>query len=547
MATQVPIPLDSFKMRDPRASGKSLVGCFPVPLDTDAVNSATSKTAAPDGKQPAALQRMHGTAPLANLIIPTSEDTNVRGFDNMQGLEYVVIGQTLYFLQEGNVLTIVPGSLNQIFHNPIPGTSDFVRMSNNTDCLIILIPGTNHAWSYCPGGGGFAKMNQSLFLTLGAADMWFVDTYMVFLAAGSVDLNNPSDEPTSLIEGSSYTFYNDDGSVTSGAGQITFTSAATFTREFGTDLFVGGIIDHREILLMGSRTSEGYVNVGASVGTPFQAAPDSFIQKGCHYLCAYTIAMQDEAPIWVANDLTVRRRNGQTPVKISNPGIDEFLQTANLQGCYALTPTVDGHPMWVLTVPMERRTVVYDCLTQKWFDLESNVNQIGYWRPLCNHVWRGLQLVGDSQSAAIGYLTPDTYTEFFPSFGETIDTQVQQCLQVCQFTTQGIYDGNNRIIHRRLEIVMTPGGSTNLRQSPYTPFTANPSYAPQVELYVSDNGVVFQSYTDPVTLGALGDYDKRAFWFNLGQARIRFYRFRVTEPTKLFTVDILADLQGGKW
>lgn len=293
------------------------------------------------------------------------------------------------------------------------------------------------------------------------------------------------------------------------------------------------------------------MNVGASVGTPFQAAPDSFMHKGCHYLCGYAIAMQDEAPIWVANDLTVRRRNGQTPIKISTPAIDEFLQTANLFGCYALTPTVDGHPLWVLTVPASSRTVVYDCLTQKWFDLESGFNQLGYWRPLCSTNWRGLQLVGDSQSPAIGFLTPTTFAEFYPSFGEPEDENIAQALQICSFTTQGIYDGNNRITHRRVEVVMTPGGATgvtggsSVRQNPLT--GASGFYAPQVELYCSDNGYVFESFTDPVLLGAQGDYDKRAFWFNLGQARIRFYRFRVTEPTPLFTVDIQAELQGGKW
>lgn len=567
MGTQVPIPLGDYTLRDPRASGKQLVGCFPVPLDTDAVNSATSQTAAPDGKQPATLQRMHGIAPFASLIVPNVYDTNVRGFDNMGGIQYAVIGTTLYEVSPAGTLNTVAGSLNQIPHNwdidlgessnnyQGQGQSDFVRMTNNTFCLVILIPGTNQMWTYCPSSGGFQKMASSFFLTLGATDCWFVDTYVVFLAAGSGA--NPA---TAALEGSSYTFFNDDGSAVSGLGQITFASAATFTREFGTDLFVGGVIDHREILMMGSKTSEGYVNVGASVGTPFQAAPDSFIHKGCHYLCAYTIAMQDEAPIWVANDLTVRRRNGQTPVKISTAGIDQFLRDANLLGCYALTPTVDGHPLWVLTVPNaygvgKGRTVAYDCSTQKWFDLESMINNIGCWRPLCCTTWRGQQLVGDSQSPALGVLSPTSFTEFFPFFSEPQDAIHGDAFQVCAFTTQAIYSGNNRVTHRRLEVVMTPGGTPvdNLRQTPYDPNGAGTgsvtgvAYAPTVELFVSDNGYTFESYTDPVNLGALGDYDKRAFWFNLGQARMRFYQFRVTEPTKLFTVDIQAELSGGKW
>ncbi len=566
MGTAVPIPLGDYTLRDPRASGKQLVGCFPVPLDTDA---PAGSSVAPDGKQTATLQRMHGTAPFASLLSPNPYDLNVRGFDQMAGQQYAVIGTTLYTISPTGTLSAVAGSQNNIPNNwdidlgenansyQGQGQSNFVRMTNNTECLVILIPGTNQMWTYSPAGGGFQKMTSSFFLALGASDCWFVDTYIVFLAAASVVGENPQ---TSLVEGGSYTFFNDDGSQISGGGQITFTSAATFTREFGTDLFVGGVIDHREILLMGTKTSEGYVNVGASVGTPFQAAPDSFMHKGCHYLCPYTIALQDEAPIWVANDLTVRRRNGQTPVKISTAGIDQFLRDANLLGCYALTPTVDGHPLWVLTVPNayglnNGRTIAYDCLTQKWFDIESLINNIGYWRPLCWTNFRGLQLVGDSQSPSLGYLSPTSFTEFYPSFGEPEDNIPGTSQQVCAFTTQAIYDGNNRITHRRLEVVMTPGGTpvANLRQTPYDPngsgtgTVTNVAYAPTVELFVSDNGYTFESFTDPVSLGALGDYDKRAYWFNLGQARMRFYQFRVTEPTKLFTVDIQAELQGGKW
>lgn len=497
MTTSLPLPIGSYVRRDPRAGSRRLLNCFVDPDDPNAAQAIESDVKNPS---PVKMRRWAGIAPFAD----NGTATPVRGATLMQGVQYVVIGPNLYSLNSD-------GKLN-LLGEGIAGGS-LVRITNNANCVFILIPNTAIAYTYCPFGAGFAPYSNpgSPFAVYGAADVWFIDTYFAFLIppVGPAGANNPTG------------FYNDDGALVSGTGPPTFTTNAIFLREFGTDPFVGMCVDHREVLCFGQKTSEGYTNAGNAVGSPFQSAPDSFMQIGCHLAAQYSVALQDQSVFWVAQDRTVRRRNGQTPVRVSNSGIEEILETADLTGCYALTPTVAGHPFWILNVPASNVTVVYDCLTQEWLNLASN--GLGFWQPLCHFEVFGGQYVGSGQSGQIGLLDTTIFTEF----GQPMTTE---------FTTQSIYDMHNRISHRRLELVMTVGHSPVL------------NYAPQLTLYISDDGgSTFRASGQAPTLGKTGQYKHRAIWFNLGQSRDRVYSIELSDPTPMYAIDIVAEVAGGKW
>jgi hypothetical protein len=241
--------------------------------------------------------------------------------------------------------------------------------------------------------------------------------------------------------------------------------------------------------------------------------------------------------MWVANDLTVRRRTGQTPTRISTPDVEAALSNANkfglLAGTYALSspaggPTWNGHPFYVLTIPMAGRTLVYDCVTQQWFDLVSVVNgqEIQY-RGLSYLNAFGKQLVGDSQSGTIGFLDDTVQNEFGNASAPT----------VCAVTTQPLYDGNNRQTVRRVEAVVTAGAGPT------------PAVAPRIDLLLSDNwGETFDvSGDDSQTLGVPGDTSNRAIWWNIGQYYSLVMQFRVTDASPTFTVDVNATVERCKW
>src|ERR1700731_3129218 len=506
----VPLPLASYQLTDLRAGSKRLIGCYPEPAPQTEPDDTRDQ-------QPATLRRWPGIT----TFTPSGLTNPLRGIWEMAGVVYAVVGFDLFTVNSSGTFTIVPGSNSSNI-----GTG-FRRMADNGACLVILVPGTDICFTYTPfaGGGGLQQLSALFFLNLGGAiDVWYVDTFIVFLA------NNNGGN-------GSYTFFNDDGRLSSGNAQITFATAASFSRPFGTDPFYGMCGDHREFLMFGSRSSEGFLNTGNPTGSPFSSASDTYMPYGVHPQCPFSIALQDNSVMWVCNDLTVRRRDGQTPVRMSTPGVEAVLSNANKQGLlpgtYALSspaggPTWNGHPFYVLTIPLAERTLVYDCLTQQWFDLVSVLNgQEVQYRGLAYLNAFGKQMIGDSESGTIGYLDDTVQTEF-----GNAATPV-----VCAFTTQPLYKGNNRQIVRRVEAVVTAGAGPT------------PSVAPRINLLLSDNwGETFDvSGDDSQTLGLPGDTGNRAVWWNLGQYYSLVMQFRVTDASPTFTVAVTAEVEPCKW
>jgi hypothetical protein len=99
------------------------------------------------------------------------------------------------------------------------------------------------------------------------------------------------------------------------------------------------------------------------------------------------------------------------------------------------------------------------------------------------------------------------------------------------------YNGNNRLIFRRLEAVITAGAGPT------------PGVAPKVNLLVSSNwGQTFDvSGDDTQTLGLPGDTDNRAIWWNLGQYYSPVFQIRVTDASPTFMIAMEADIEPCKW
>ena len=487
MPNPLPIPAGSYALADPRASCRRLINCFAQAapqLPQLGPNPSDSKQQTP----PIVLRRAAGITTL----VDDGSGNPVRGLWLMQGVLYAVIGPVLYTVSQTWGLTQVGTGIG--------GGNGFVRMSDNTACLVILVPGTAIAYTYTVSTG-LTAITASGFTSLGALDCGYIDSFIVFLQQNGQG------------------FFNDDGKAISGTGPITFTTASQFLREFGTDLFVGMSIDHRAITMYGTNTAETYIDVGNTVGSPFGSAPDGFIELGC--AANYSVAKQDQAPFWLATDLTVRRKSGQTPLRVSNHGIEGILATASFAGAYALSYAYEGHLFWALTMPAISRTVVLDVTTGEWHELSSF--GLGYWRPLCAIQAYGKQLVGDSQSGKIGFMDSSASTEF-------------GTVQPCSWTHQPVYDGNVRLSHRRVELMLGAGLAVAYGTNPLVTMQAS-----------DDGGETFRTFATR-SLGSLGKYNNRVVWTNCGTSRQRVYRFSISDALiSTWVPDLQIDLAPGRY
>ena len=412
----------------------------------------------------------------------------VRGMWMMSGVLYAVVGNSLFKVSNTGIVTNLGGYISG---------KGRVHMSDNGYCLVIIIPNTNIGYTYDVGSNTVKQITDPIFLTLGAKNLGYIDSYIVFLAMNGKE------------------FYNCESQVVSGSGPIVFAGGTEFPREFGTDPFVGMAIDHRAIVMFGQLSSEIFYDAGNTVGSPFSSAPNNYMEIGC--INGETIAKQDQTIFWVANDRTVRKKDNSTPIRVSNHAIESILETADLSDAYALTYSLGGHLYYCLTMPAMKRTLVYDCTSEQWH--EQGTLETGYWRPFCTINAYGYQLVGDSLNGAIGKLDTTVFTEF----GDP---------KVVQWTFQPIYSNHDRVRHQRFEMVMGTGEGTVTGQG----------VNPKITLEISDDGGNTFRAMPLKSLGALGHRQTRAVWWRLGMSRQRVYRVTVSDPVQAWIVDAQVEV-----
>src|SRR5262249_51899411 len=135
-----------------------------------------------------------------------------------------------------------------------------------------------------------------------------------------------------------------------------------------TDNINSILASHRELNLLGSQTSQIWVNAG-DANNPLQPLPGSLMQLGI--LAPFTAVNLDNAPFLVGlNELgfaQVFRLNGTTPLRISTHAVEYDLSLAtNLDQCIAYAFQERGHAFYHLYIPSARWSWRYDVATSVW-------------------------------------------------------------------------------------------------------------------------------------------------------------------------------------
>jgi hypothetical protein len=454
-----------------------------LPISAQRTINCYAEREPPDAKTQVAVLESPGLSTFATL-----GSGPIRNAHMMGGVLYVVSGPLLYSVSLSGVRTVLGGSV---------GGSGYVLMSDNGTQLLI-INGT-FGYIYTVASGFQVITDPNFHASTSAA---FFDNYFVF----SWDGTNKFFISNSL-----------DGTTYSGTD---FASA-----EVAPDNVMAIVNQQENLLIFGQQTIETWYDAGA-VNFPFLRIDGGTIERGC--AAALSLVKEDNSVFFLGDDRIKYRLDGTLPRRVSQHAIEGAWQKySSVSDAYSFSYTWDGHKLVVLTFPAANATWVYDISTGLWHERESrdmNNNSYGRWRGSCAVNAYNKILIGDAFSGQLGFLDPNTFTEF----GATM---------VASMVGPSMNDDRKRMFFYNLELDMETGVGN----------TVDPGSNPQVMMdYSDDGGRTFSVPQSWRSLGAIGQYKQRVRWpGTLGQSRDRRFRVQISDPVPRRVIAARADVTPG--
>lgn len=285
--------------------------------------------------------------------------------------------------------------------------------------------------------------------------------------------------------------------------------------------------DHRELWLPGVKSTEVWANNG-DPDFPFARIGSGFIEKGI--AAAHSLAKHDNSLVWLSEDergqgLAVAAGGNYRTVVVSPTGINyQWAQYSAISDAFAFTYQIEGHEFCVLTFPTANATWVLDAATKQWHQWSSNLdnNPMSRHRANCHVFAWGRHYVGDYASGKIYTIEPDVYTEDSATIiRDRIGTHFAD-------------DDEDDISIGTVQIAFDEGIGLVTGQGS----------DPQAMLRWSRNGGKTWSNELWRSVGAIGEYDRRARWNKCGPGRRRTWWLRVSDPVKWIVRDAFATLRG---
>jgi hypothetical protein len=303
------------------------------------------------------------------------------------------------------------------------------------------------------------------------------------------------------------------------------TAALYGSKNGAPDPIVSLICDHRQVYLLGEKTTETWVDVGGTIAGittfPFQRISGTMMQHGI--AAPFSLARFDESLIFVGRDergtATVGMIEGYKYVRVSTHAVENSIQNVDVTNAIGFVQQIRGHEMYVVTFPSVDLTWVFDFTTKLWHKWLSWENgEFHRHRANCGAFFNGENLVGDFENGKIYEVNLDTYTDN----GNTI-RRIRRCPHLVADLQRFYFD--------ELQIQFQPGVGLNLGQG----------QDPQAMLRWSNDGGSTYSSEHWTGIGKIGAYKNRAIWRRLGYARDRIFEVVVTDPVN--AVIISANLK----
>lgn len=118
-------------------------------------------------------------------------------------------------------------------------------------------------------------------------------------------------------------------------------------------------------------SSEFFYDAANPTGSPFSPVENGFTLIGCAQ--GWSVAPVGSAILWIAQSRKHRGRSvylmdGLEQRKVSSAAVDRILDDDDIATVYAYGLSVEGHPLYVLTLVTSAITLVYDLSTGVWYN-----------------------------------------------------------------------------------------------------------------------------------------------------------------------------------
>jgi len=268
----------------------------------------------------------------------------VRGRWAADGRFFVVAGATLYEIVSG-----APVNRGTLY-----SSSGFVSMVTGTGQLAI-VDGTN-LYVFSLDSGTFSVVSSSGWR--GSPVVEYIDGYFVFFAPATEQFYISAIDDASTLDA------------------LDFSSADT-----QPDDIVAIIVRRRELFLLGTRSTEVWINNGGT-DFPFSRYQGTPIDVGCVGYRAVCGAA--DTLVWVGQTITggpyVYMLNGYQALRISTQAVEQALKTStDLTQCRMWTYQDAGSEFVGLWAPGMSTTWVWDAATKLWHEWGELVS--GSWTP----------------------------------------------------------------------------------------------------------------------------------------------------------------------
>lgn len=306
-----------------------------------------------------------------------------------------------------------------------------------------------------------------------------------------------------------------------GGGQFYVTAVNDFTTidpfEFATaeskpDPLVRAFIDHNELWLLGEASTEIW-QLSGGADFPFARYSNAQLERGCG--AAYSVVADDNTVFWLGDDGVVYRADGYRPVRVSSAPVERLISSvpeAVRRRGDAFFYTYQGNKFYTLSFP-DYLSVQYNVSTQLW-NL-AKTYQRDDWRVIGGLNSRTTYLLTD---AGISQLVDGLSTDgSSPMIREGVSAPV--------------YDGGKRVTVNDFFFDAEVG-------------RADMGVDAQIMLRVAKDGETFGNERWR-SLGATGDYRRRAIWRNLGQGRNIVVKFFMSDPVDLKIMGSGGNVRGG--